>query len=269
MAYETILYDIKDRICTVTLNRPDKLNAINDTMSIELYEALHLADKDPEVRVIIITGAGKGFCAGGDVTGFGGMDPAQLPYKLPRTFDMNQRPDYQTRISWIPAISKPVIAMINGPVAGYGLVHAMFCDLRFAADNATITTAYSRIGLGGEYGMSWILSRIVGHANALDLLMSARKIRGEEALRLGIVNQIHPADKLAEATYAYARELADKCSPLALRMIKQEIYEAPFQTLAEAVILANRNMVVSNSSKDFKEGSRAFLEKRTPNFTGE
>lgn len=269
MAYETILYEVQDRICTITLNRPEKLNAINDTLSTDLYEAMHLADKDPEVRVIILTGAGKGFCAGGDVTGFGGNDPKQLPYKLPRTFDMNRRPDYQTRISWLCAISKPIIAMINGPVAGYGLGHALFCDLRFAADNATITTAYSRIGLGGEYGMSWILARIVGHANALDLLMSARKIRGEEALRLGIVNQIHPADKLKEATYAYARELAYNCSPLALRMIKQEIYEAPFQTLAEAVILANENMVISNASADFKEGSRAFLEKRAPNFTGE
>ena len=269
MAYEQILYEVKDRIATITLNRPERLNAWTDTIAEEVYAAMRAADTDKEVRVIILTGAGKGFCAGGDIGKFADTTPYGLIHKLPRPFDMHVRADYQTRASWIPTVSKPVIAMINGPAAGLGLVHALFCDLRFASEDAVMTTAYSRIGVAGEYGMAWILERIVGHANALDLLLSARKVRGQEALRLGLVNQIHPADQLKEATYAYARELAEKCSPSAMRLIKRELYEVPFQTLAEAVIKASDDMYATAASADFAEGTKAFMEKRPPQFTGE
>lgn len=269
MAYEQILYEVADGIATVTLNRPERLNAWTDVIAAEVYTAMHEAEADKNVRVIILTGAGKGFCAGGDVGGFEGKPPQHHLQKLPRPFDMLQRADFQTRVSWLAALTKPVIAMINGPAAGLGLLHALFCDLRFASEDAVMTTAYSRIGVAGEYGMSWILAHVVGHANALDLLLSARKVRGEEALRLGLVNQIHPADKLREATHAYARELADKCSPSAMRFIKKELWSAPFQNLAEAVVMASEHLLVTNTSADFKEGARAFLEKRPPRFTGE
>jgi len=264
MAYEQILYEVKDRIATVTLNRPDKMNTWTDTMSTEVYDAMHAAAKDPGVRVIVYTGAGRAFCAGADVNVFEKNDPKTLPYKLPRTFDMNRRPDFQTRHTWYPAIGKPIIAMINGAAAGLGLVQALGCDLRFASQDATISTAFSRIGLSAEYGAAWLLTRLVGQANALDLLISSRRIKGPEALQLGLVNKVFPAEQLAEATYAYARDLVENCSPRSMRMMKKMVYEVPFQTLAEAVIMANDDMVISNAGPDFKEGTKAFMEKRKP-----
>src|SRR5579862_7246973 len=212
MDYQQIRYEIKDRIATITLNRPDQLNAWTDVMAEEVYQATHTAAADENVRVIILTGAGRAFCAGGDITGFKSDNPRQLIDKLPRPYDFSRRPDYQSRTAYFPSLSKPVIAMLNGATAGIGLIHALFCDLRFAAEEAVITTAFARIGLASEYGMGWILHRVTGHANAFDLLLSGRKVRGSEALRLGLVNAAHPADRLADATYAYARDLADNVS---------------------------------------------------------
>ena len=145
------------------------------------------------VRVIVLTGAGRAFCAGGDITGFKSDNPRQLIDKLPRSYDFSRRPDYQSRAAYFPSIPKPIVGMLNGATAGLGLVHALFCDVRFAAEDATLTTAFARIGLASEYGMAWILNRVAGHANALDLLLSARKIKGPEAMRLGLVNQVFPA----------------------------------------------------------------------------
>jgi enoyl-CoA hydratase/carnithine racemase len=157
MSYEQILYGVKDGIATITLNRPEVLNAWTDIIAEEVWDATHRADADDEVRVMMLTGAGRAFCAGGDVTGFKSEDPRQLIDKLPRPYDFSRRPDYQGRASYFPSLSKPIIAVLNGPTAGLGLVHALFCDLRFAADDAVITTAFSRIGLASEYGMAWAL----------------------------------------------------------------------------------------------------------------
>jgi len=183
-------------------------------------------------------------------------------------FDMNRRADWQTRYGFYPAIGKPVIAMVNGPAAGIGLVHALYCDLRFAADNTVFTTSFARRGLIAEHGISWMLPRIVGHANALDLLLSARRVSSEEALRIGLVNRLCAPDKLREQTYAYARDLADNVSPSAMAVIKRQLYDVPFQTMAEATIDANREMVRALESADFREGVASFMEKRPPRFTG-
>ncbi|HTV97612.1 MAG TPA: enoyl-CoA hydratase [Steroidobacteraceae bacterium] len=268
VSYQQILYEVKERIATITLNRPEQLNAWTDVIAEEVWQATHAAEADNDVRVIVITGAGRAFCAGGDITGFKSENPRQLIDKLPRTYDFSQRPDYQSRAAYFPSLSKPVVAMLNGAVAGLGLVHALFCDVRFAAQEAVITTAFSRIGLASEYGMAWALTRVVGHANSLDLLLSGRKIRGAEALRLGLVNQIHPRDGLAEATYGYARELADLVSPRSMRIIKRQMWNLPFQTLHEALISDCDEMMQSNVCEDFQEGKRAFMEKRPPRFTG-
>jgi enoyl-CoA hydratase/carnithine racemase len=268
MSYEQIIYRVQDRIATITLNRPDQLNAWTDVMAEEVWQATHAADADEQVRVIILTGAGRAFCAGGDIGGFKSDNPRHLIDKLPRPFDFSRRPDFQSRTAYFPSLSKPVIAMLNGATVGIGLVHALFADLRFAADNAVITTAFSRMGLASEYGMGWILNRVTGHANSFDLLLSGRKVRGEEALRLGLINQIHPADKLNEATYAYARDLAENVSPRSLRVMKQQLWELPFQTLHEALITDSHEMLEANVCEDFKEGKRAFTEKRPPRFTG-
>src|SRR5580700_11014936 len=268
MSYQQILYEVRDRIATVTLNRPEQLNAWTDVMADEVYQATHAAAADDTVHVIVLTGAGRAFCAGGDITGFKSDNPRHLIDKLPRPYDFSRRPDYQSRTAYFPALPKPVIAMLNGATAGIGLVHALFCDLRFAAEDAVMTTAFSRIGLASEYGMAWILNRVAGHANALDLLLSARKVRGAEALRLGLVNQFHPKEQLTAATYAYAKELADLVSPRSARVMKQQLWELPFQTLHESLMTDSDEMLRANVSEDFAEGKRAFMEKRAPRFTG-
>jgi enoyl-CoA hydratase/carnithine racemase len=269
VSYEHINCDLDGVIMTVTLNRPDKLNAYTGQMGAEIADAFERADRDDNVRAIIVTGAGRAFCAGADMDALKGLDPNDVrrASNLP-PFDMNRRPDWQTRYGFYPSIGKPVIAMLNGATAGIGLVHALYCDLRFAADNTVFTTAFARRGLIAEHGMSWMLPRIVGHANAMDLLLSARRVGSEEALRIGLVNRLCSPEKLREETYAYARDLADFVSPSAMAVIKRQLYEVPFQTLAEATIEANREMMVALNGSDFREGVASFMEKRPPRFTG-
>jgi enoyl-CoA hydratase/carnithine racemase len=269
LSYQHILYEVSDKIATVTLNRPDRMNAWTPVMEHEVREAMMAAARDDNVRVIVLTGAGRAFCAGADMDVLKQLDPADIrrTESLP-PFDMNRRPDWQARYAYYPAISKPVIAMLNGATAGIGLVHALYCDLRFAADNTVFTTAFARRGLIGEHGIAWMLPRIIGHANALDLLMSARRVSSEEALRIGLVNRLSPPERLREDTYAYARDLADFVSPSAMAVIKRQLYDVPFQTLAEATIDANRAMLVALNGADFREGVASFMEKRPPRFTG-
>jgi enoyl-CoA hydratase/carnithine racemase len=269
MGFQHILYEASERIATITLNRPDRMNAWTPVMERDVRDAMEQAASDDNVRVIVLTGAGRAFCAGADMEALKGLDPADIrrAENIP-PFDMNRRPDWQTRYGYYPSIGKPIIAMLNGAAAGIGLVHALYCDLRFAADNTVFTTAFARRGLIAEHGMSWMLPRIVGHANALDLLMSARRVGSEEALRIGLVNRLCSPERLREETYAYARDLADFVSPSAIATIKRQLYDVPFQTLAEATIDANREMLVALQGSDFREGVASFMEKRPPRFTG-
>lgn len=269
MSYQEVLYEVADAIATVTLNRPERLNAWTDVMAGELYDAMRTAAGDSRVRVIVLAGAGKAFSVGADMDALAHIDPGALMTKLPRAFDMRVRADYQTRCAYPAVVPKPIVAMHRGATAGVALLHALFCDVRFAAEDAVFTTAFARIGLGAEYGAAWILPRIVGHANALDMLLSGRRVDAREALRMGLVNQVHPPEKLAEATYAYAREIAERASPRATRAIKHQLWEAPFQTLAEAVNLSAADMLEAVRSADFREGLAAFREKRPPRFTGD
>jgi len=178
------------------------------------------------------------------------------------------RPDFEKKYSWFPAVGKPVIAAINGPVVGLGLVIALYCDLRWASDAARFSTTFARRGLIAEYGMAWMLPRLVGLPNALDLLFSARTMDAAEALRMGLVNRVFPQDAFSEKVCEHARELASSVSPRSLRVIKQQVYGAMFQNLAEAFEISEREMLASLESEDFKEGVAHFLEKRAPRFTG-
>jgi enoyl-CoA hydratase/carnithine racemase len=224
VTYQHILYEVSEKIATITLNRPDRMNAWTPVMERDVRHAMETAAADDDVRVIVLTGSGRAFCAGADMDALKGLDPNDIrrAESVP-PFDMNRRPDWQTRYGFYPSIPKPVIAMLNGATAGIGLVHALYCDLRFAADNTVFTTAFSRRGLIAEHGISWMLPRIVGHANALDLLMSARRVQSDEALRIGLVNRLYSPDQLREQTYAYARDLAEMVSPSAIAVIKRQL----------------------------------------------
>jgi enoyl-CoA hydratase/carnithine racemase len=274
MGYEQILYEVKDRVATVTLNRPDKLNAWTAVMGREVRQAMDEAARDEAVRVIVLTGAGRGFCAGADmqllsgIVGAGRQEPGEAPAAREAAADPAIRPDFRGPYAYFPMVPKPIIAALNGATAGLGLVVSLYCDLRIAADTAVFTTAFSRRGLIAEHGVSFMLPRLVGLQHGLDLLLSARKITAAEALAMGLVAQVKPAATLQEDVRAYARELADLVSPRSLRVMKRQIWEAQFQSLAEATAAGDEEMRKSFTTEDFKEGVAHFVEKRAPRFTG-
>ena len=274
MTTEEILYSVSDGIATITLNRPDKLNAWTATMEREVRGAIEAAEQDDAVRVIILTGAGRGFCAGADMSLLGmvasqGVD-ARVREQALRAGGTREgvRADFQKKYSYFPAVTKPVIAAINGPVVGLGLVIALYCDMRFASDTARFGTAFSRRGLIAEYGLAWLLPRIVGLPNALELLFSARMVDAAEAQRMGLANAVFPQDVFQGKVREYARDLAANVSPRSMRVMKRQVYEGMFQTLAEAFELSEREMLASLQCEDFKEGVAHFVEKRSAAFTG-
>lgn len=274
MSNTETLYSVADRVATITLNRPEKLNAWTAVMEQEVRSHIEQAEADGDVRVIVLTGAGRGFCAGADMSLLSrvaahGVEGVGREAALGG--DSNRqgvRADFQKKYSYFPAVGKPVIAAINGPVVGLGLVIALYCDLRFASDAARFSTAFAQRGLIAEYGLAWMLPRLVGLPNALDLLFSARQIDSAEAMRMGLVNQVHPHDQFMGKVNDYARHLAHAVSPRSLKVIKRQVYESMFQPLGESFDLAIQEMLSSLKSDDFKEGVAHFLEKRSAAFTG-
>jgi enoyl-CoA hydratase/carnithine racemase len=243
-------------------------------MEQEVRRAMSEAAADDQVRAIVLTGAGRGFCAGADMSLLQDVVERRvhpLPDAQPSSSMPNgdmARADFQRQYSYFPAIPKPVIAAINGPAVGLGLVIAMFCDLRFASEDAKFGTAFARRGLIAEYGLAWLLPKVIGHANALDILLSARIFSAQEALRMGLVNQMLPAAAFLDQVYAYANVLAEEVSPRSIRVIKHQVYEAMFQTLGQALDTATEEMRASLQCEDFKEGVAHFVEKRAPAFQG-
>jgi len=275
MANQETLYQISDRVATITLNRPDKLNAWTGIMEQEVRAAIYAAEKDESVRVIILTGAGRGFCAGADMSLLGAIAQQGLGHAGDHVLANsgnghrpNVRADFQKKYSYFPSIQKPVIAAVNGPAVGLGFIISLYCDLRFASDSARFGTAFAKRGLIAEYGLAWLLPRLIGPANALDMLFSARMVDAGEALRMGLVNQVYPQHNFLESVTAYAKELANNVSPRSLRVIKEQVYNAMFQTLSEAFETSEGEMIKSLQCDDFKEGVAHFLEKRAAAFTG-
>lgn len=274
MAYETVLYDVADRVCTITLNRPDRLNAWTKQMHVDLKDAMHTAGADGDVRAIVLTGAGRGFCAGADMGGLQAISSSGgvAADRSTRTQDTlpggSALAEFRMNYSYFPSIPKMIIAAINGPCAGLGLVISLYADLRFASESAVFTTAFAQRGLIAEHGVSWLLPRLIGLPAAMDLLCSARKFRAPEALSLGLVSRVVADDKLVAETRAYARLIADTVSPRSVTVIKRQLWEAEFQTLAEATTQANHEMALSFETSDFKEGVAHYLEKRAAKFTG-
>lgn len=274
MAWTEILYDVKDGVATVTLNRPDRLNAWTRNMEGELRQAMEQAAADDAVRAIVITGAGRGFCAGADMNLLSGLSSGEeqrggAAEDAARASNGGEGIDanYNRRFSWMLRLPKPVFAAINGPIAGMGVCFASFCDFRYVAEGAKMTTAFARRGLIAEHGVSWMLPRIVGLTNALDLLMSARAVEATELERLGF-GRLLPQEGFLDAVRAIARDLTTNASPRSIGVMKRQVYDAMFQNLDEAWDVADREMVASFSSADFKEGVAHFVEKRAPAFTG-
>lgn len=278
MAYEQILYDVRERIATITMNRPERLNAWTPHMGRELYAAFATAAADDEVRAIVVTGAGRGFCSGADMqalrelqsaTATGGAhDGVPAERSAPTAAIAPIHPALDTPYAYPQSIPKPVLAAINGPVAGLGFTHMLYYDVRIASDRARFTTAFARRGLISEHGSSWMLPRLVGPAHACDLLFSGRVIDAAEAQAMGLVNAVVPHDELLPHVYERARELATLCSPRSIGIMKRLVYTHQFADLATASAETDREMVQSFPSADFREGVASFLEKRPPRFTG-
>ncbi|MFG3442970.1 enoyl-CoA hydratase-related protein [Nonomuraea sp. NPDC047897] len=252
---ELVLSSLDQGVLTLTFNRPDRLNAWTDALGRRYFDLLEEAGKDPGVRAVVVTGAGKGFCAGADFETLGAIrsgayaeEPDPRPNTLPTT------------------IGKPVVAAVNGACAGLGMVHALVCDLVFTADDAKWTTAFARRGLIAEYGLSWVLPRLVGQQRAMDLLLSGRVFSGAEAYELGLVNRAVPAGRLLAEARAYARELAEHSSPASMAVIKRQVWHDWEVTLAESAGIATGEMLASFGRPDFAEGVASFLERRPPRF---
>jgi len=274
MSYQEILYDVSDRIATVTLNRPDKLNAWTMRMAAEVRHACFQADRDDAVRVIVVTGAGKGYCAGADMDMLQGLQsggdagPSSDDPALRSSEDASVPAAFRGAYSYPLGLHKPVIAAVNGVAAGLGLSYMLYYDMRIASDRARFGTVFARRGLVAEHGSAWLLPRLIGMHNACDLLYSGRLIGAEEALRMGLVNRVVPHDTLLSTVREVATEIATYCSPRALRIMKRQLYGDLFVDLAASMDEADREMVASFTTEDFREGVASFLQRRPPRFTG-
>ena len=272
MTYKNIKEEIKNSIHIISLNRPDRLNAWTEDMALEIRNSMDKASNNNNTKVIILTGTGRGFCAGADMDSLNSVDAderadqnKQSPYSA---FRENWPLDFQRAQTWFPSVPKPIIAAINGPAAGLGLILSMWCDIRFATKSAIFSTAFSKRGLIAEHGLSWLLPRLVGMGHAMDMTLTARKITAEEAERIGFVNKIFDDEIFMEEVLKYSENLANEVSPRSMKVMKKQLWQGLLQGLNDAVSIADNDMIESFASEDFKEGVAHFIEKRAPKFTG-
>lgn len=270
MELKVVHYEVSGRVATITLNRPDRLNSWTGRMHTEYRWALSEADRDRSVRVIVVTGAGRAFCAGADSRALSGhVDRGS--YDAGTTEDLcnpgfGVDPRFDADFAYHFGLAKPVIAAINGPAAGVGFVLACYCDLRFAAAGSKLTTSHGKLGLPAEYGLSWLLPRLIGLGRANDLLLSSRVVYAEEAAAMGLVNEVVPADSLMARVEEYAADLANLVSPASLRATRRQIYLDLHGDAAGAVHRAGDLMEAMMRGADFAEGVAAFVDKRPPAF---
>ena len=263
-------YDVADGIATITLDRPERLNAWTATMNAEYRAHLQTASDDPAVRVIVVTGSGRGFCAGAESEDLAahaerGAYDAGAPDDL-ATPGQGVRPEFDAELAYHFGIAKPILAAINGPVAGIGFALSCYCDLRFAARGSKFTTAHGKLGLPCAFGLAWLLPKLIGLPRALDLILSSRMFDADEALGLGLVTAVVDGPGLLDHVYAYARLLATTVSPASLAASKRQVYEAFHQTAAEAVRSAEALLDPMMAGPDYREGVAALREKRLPVF---
>ena len=259
-----LLCTLEDGVGTVTLNKPDKRNAFGDVLTPALRAVLLTLEDDGRCGAVVITGAGRAFCAGGDVSGMGGRGTDAAPRSHQEAVDdlVHRQETLTLRLH---ELAKPTIAALPGPAAGAGLSIALACDLRIMADSAFVTTAFANIGLSGDFGGSWLLTRLVGPALAKDLYMTARRVPAEECLALGIANRVVPFDELQQTAGELARQVADG-PRTAIRYMKENINFAQGADLKATLAREADRLVRCSRTDDHREAVRAFMEKRPPRF---
>ncbi|MBV8461788.1 MAG: enoyl-CoA hydratase/isomerase family protein [Acidimicrobiales bacterium] len=269
---EATEYGVSDRVATITLSRPDRLNAWTAQMNAEYRSLLQRAADDPDVHVIVVTGSGRGFCAGADADDLAGhADRGAYDGGAPD--DLAQpgfgvRPEFDAELAYHFGVPKPIVAAVNGPAAGIGFALACYCDVRFCAEDAKLTTAHGRLGLPCPFGLAWLLPRLIGLAPALDIILTSRVLTGTEAAALGLAARACPRPSLTDEVGAYAARLAATVSPASLAVSKRQVYEAMHQSAAEAVRSAQALLDPMMAGADYREGVTALREKRPPRFAG-
>lgn len=250
-----VLREDHGRVAILTLNQPHRLNAWSRAMEAEYFDQLEAIEAEPEIRAIVLTGAGRAFCAGADMA------------DLAAAASGGRKPEDQARPRHFPlSVGTPIVAALNGPVAALGLVQALYCDVRFAAEDARMMTMFARRGLVAEFGISWLLVNTVGRGRALDLLLSGRTVSGAEAREIGLVEEVVPAERLLERATAYATELADLSSPYSIAQIKGQVGRDLERGFPESFEESRRLMAESLEREDVREGVASFVERRPPRF---
>ena len=270
--YEHILYEINGRVATITMNRPDTLNALTSLMQAEIRHALDTSERNEEVIGTVLTGAGRGFCSGVDMTELGELSKAGK--RSGSSFDHlkadpgnpDNDPNYKSSPGYFLGLRKPLVAAINGACAGLGFSYATFCDMRFMDRKAKIVSSFSPRGLIAEHGTCWMLPRLVGPSNALDIFWSSRRILAEEAYHMGWANQVSEEEEVVVDAQNYLKEIAGTSAPISVMMMKKQVYKHMMSDFGDAMDETNRWMDESIADDDFKEGVASFVEKRPPNF---
>jgi 2-(1,2-epoxy-1,2-dihydrophenyl)acetyl-CoA isomerase len=257
--YQTILYQTKNNVATLTLNRPERLNAFTDEMMLEIHDTLQRARDDSSIRAIVLTGAGRAFCAGQDISSFQNLEDYDVEKHLLAT--------YKPMIELMRAIEKPIIGAINGVAAGAGCSLALACDLRIMAEEASLLQAFSNIGLIPDAGSTWFLVRQVGYSRAFEIASEGERIPAQRCLELGLTNRVVKGDVLMVEAQAWAEKLAQRAT-FAIGLTKQAMNYAANSTLLEAIEFEARLQKRAAASQDFVEGVAAFKEKRKPLFEG-
>lgn len=270
--YAEILYERDGPAAVITMNRPQTLNALTDLTQAEIRHALDASERDPDVVGTVLTGAGRGFCSGVDMNALGAMSAAGRrlgnahEHLAASPGNPDEDPNYHGSPTYFLGLRKPLLAAVNGACAGLGFSYATFCDMRFVDRGARFVTSFAPRGLVAEHGTSWMLPRLVGPANALDIFWSSRRFDGEEAYRMGYANRLCEPGACARDAAGYLKQIAGGCAPTSLMMMKRQVYRHLNRQLGEAMAESTRWMDESLARDDFKEGVASFVEKRPPRF---